>query len=60
MNMKRECLNDAVTAAEVLAGKIEQMAAAADRMNVAVSSIVGNAKTIYGVVAPLLGFFKSR
>ncbi|GKV72021.1 hypothetical protein NCCP2145_14020 [Pseudarthrobacter sp. NCCP-2145] len=58
--MKRDSLDDIVTAAEVLADKTEQMAAAADRMKVAVNSIVGNAKTIYGVVTPLLGFFKSK
>lgn len=60
MTMKRESLDDVVTAAEVLADKAEQIATAADRMKVAVNSIVGNAKTIYGVVAPLLGFFKSK
>ncbi len=58
--MKRKFLDDVVTAAEVLAEESEQMAARADRMKVAVNSIVGNAKIIYGVVAPLLGFFKPR
>lgn len=60
MNMKRKFLDDVVTAAEVLAEESDQMAVMVDRMKVAVNSIVGNAKTIYGVVAPLLGFFKPR
>lgn len=60
MNLKRGFPNDAVTVVEDLAEKTEQLALSTDRMKAAVNTIVDNAKIIYGVVAPLLGCFKSK